>query len=293
MPKSNDPSNEMSQDFEKFKNTASMPNLSDAYFRKDGHDQAENPNGMEIIAKKKAIVREIIFTLCFSRSGEATYSPVETIKSIRKYIQEGSFGRILYSQVTSSIFDLDRTGGIDINGNLEVLVDYISRNLENDSDHDRLVDFVMRLYDHVQLAQAQQKVIQDTNKKSKEEIKGELIKTRQQAIYDFSQKLNDEARVSQRGYVATLGIFASIMVAIFSNLSLTKSIIDNFHDGLLSIVLLSTIAGTFVIIVLHILLAAIGNMLDKKIEGIASGHYILAFWMVSFICLLVLAKIGS
>lgn len=78
--------------------------------------------------------------------------------------------------------------------------------------------------------------------------------------------------MSQRGYVATLGIFASIMVAIFSNLSLTKSIIDNFHDGLLSIVLLSTIAGTFVIIVLHILLAAIGNMLDKKIEGIASGH---------------------
>lgn len=294
MQKNSDNSNEMSQKFESYKDTASMPNLSDAYLRKDGHNQAENPNGMLIIAKKKEIVREIIFTLCFSGAGKAIYSPAATVKAIRDYIsKEETFGRILYSQITSSIFDLHRTRGIDINGNLEVLVDYISRNLENDSDYNKLLDFVIQLYDHVQLAQAQQKVIQDTNRKSQEEIKNELIKTRQEAICDFSQKLNDEARVSQRGYVATLGIFASIMVAIFSNLSLTKSIIDNFRDGLLSIVLLSTIAGTFVIIVLHILLAAIGNMLDKKIEGIASGHYILAFWMVSFICLLVLAKIGS
>lgn len=294
MPKSNDTSNEMSQSFENFKNTVSMTNLSDAYFRKDGQNLAENPNGMEIITKKRAIVREIIFTLCFSRDGKSIYSPAETVKAIKKYIcEEEAFGRILYSQITSSIFDLDKTSGVDINGNLEVLIDYITQNLENDTDYAKLVDFAMRLYDHVQLAQAQQKVIQDTTQKSQEEIKGELIKTRQQAIADFSQKLNDEARVSQRGYVATLGIFASIMVAIFSNLSLTKSIIDNFHDGLLSVVLLSTIAGTFVIIVLHMLLAAIGNMLDKKIEGIAAGHYVLAFWVVSFICLLVLAKIGN
>lgn len=306
MPKSNnklnDRLNDISRGTEDNQDAASKSTVSDDMFRKDGQNRSEIPHGMEIIEKKKAIVKEIIFTLYSSSDAECKYSPEATVKAIRKYIEnketnketnEETSERILYSPITASIFSLDIKSGVDINGNLETLIGYIGDNLKGEPDYTQLVNFVMRIYDHVQLAESQQKVIQDATNRSKDEIKNELQNTRQQAVSEFGQKLNEEARTSQRGYVATMGIFASIIVAIFSNLTLTKSIIDNFHEGLLTIILLSTMAGTFVIIILHMLLSAVGNMLDKKIEGIATGNYILAFWVVSFICILLLAKVGN
>lgn len=298
MPKSNnklnDRLNDISRGTEDNQDAASKSTVSDDMFRKDGQNRSEIPHGMKIIEKKKAIVKEIIYTLYSSSDAELNYSPEATVKAIKEYIHNDETNeRILYSPITTSIFALDKISGIDINGNLQVLIEYIGSELKNDTDYNKLMDFVMRIYDHVQLAESQQKVIQDATNRSKNEIKNELQNTRQQAVSEFGQKLNDEARASQRGYVATLGIFASIIVAIFSNLTLTKSIIDNFHEGLLTIILLSTMAGTFVIIIVHMLLSAVGNMLDKKIEGIATGNYILAFWVVSFICLLLLAKVGN
>ena len=300
MPKSNnklnDRLNDISRGTEDNQDAASKSTVSDDMFRKDGQNRSEIPHGMEIIEKKKAIVKEIICTLYSSSDAEHNYSPKATVAAIKKYIQseKGKTNeRILYSPITTSIFALDKTSGIDINGNLQILIEYIGSKLKNDPDYAKLMNFVMRIYDHVQLAESQQKVIQDATNRSKNEIKNELQNTRQQAVSEFGQKLNDEARATQRVYVATLGIFASIIVAIFSNLTLTKSIIDNFHEGLLTIILLSTMAGTFVIIILHMLLSAVGNMLDKKIEGIATGNYILAFWVISFICILLLAKVGN
>lgn len=262
--------------------------INDDFLQKDGSSVVESPAGLELVRKRKELVNKIILSLGIP--GEI-YNPEATVKAIQGYFaNEKELVRILYSQITMSIFASDETTKSNIDNNFQLLIDYVSR-LENIGDQRKLMDFVLRIYDHVQLAEAQQKVIDDAKELAAKQIVKSVEKTKQDALIEVGQKLNDEARTSQRGYVATLGIFASIMVAIFGNLSLSRSIVAGFNNNLFSLILLSTLAGTFVIIIIHMLLAAVGSMLDKKIESLESGTYILAFWTLAFICFLVLAKI--
>lgn len=262
--------------------------INDDFLRKDGSNTAETPVGMELVHKRKELVNKIILTL--GVKGEV-YDPEKTVKAIRAYIiNEEELGRILYSQITMSIFESDELTKTNIDNNFQLLTDYVS-GLENKDDRKQLLDFVLRIYDHVQLAEVQQKVINDAKELAAKQVEEGVRKTKNEALQEFGNKLNEEARTSQRGYVATLGIFASIMVAIFGNLSLSRSIVAGFNNNLSSLILLGTLVGTFIIIIIHMLLTAVGNMLDKKIESLESGTYILAFWTVAFICFLVLAKI--
>lgn len=262
--------------------------INDDFLRKDGSDTVEIPVGMDLVHKRKELVNKIILTL--GVKGEV-YDPQKTVEAIRLYIiSEAELGRILYSQITMSIFESDELTKANIDNNFQLLIDYVS-SLENKDDRKQLLDFVLRIYDHVQLAEVQQKVINDAKELAAKQVEEGVRKTKNEALHEFGNKLNEEARTSQRGYVATLGIFASIMVAIFGNLSLSRSIVAGFNNNLSSLILLGTLAGTFVIIIIHMLLTAVGSMLDKKIERLESGTYILVFWTVAFICFLVLAKI--
>ena len=258
--------------------------------KKDGQDKASEGDINSAILEKQKEIQKIIYTLS---ADEGIYSPNETYESLKNLV-ENSIGRPLYSELTKQIHNMQEDQKSHIIENLSTLISFIKK----DEKNDEIWPIVFKIYDHVQLARFQEMEIQQAvedaqanirdmfenrEKKFDEKVESEKDK----AIVEITKKMSDESRTAQRGYVATLGIFAAIILAAFSSLSIAKNVSSDSYGALQSAILLNTILGTLVLGLIQLLLRAIFKMEDKEYGLINLGASVAILWLAAILSYIV------
>lgn len=220
-------------------------------------DQQNKEPDSELIKASKDFVIE----LCESFAVQTNeYSPEKSFCIINHYVsKDNHLSRILYSEISQNIFqsDLKTTGRILTN--IDSLLNFSLRD-ENRTSNKQVVDIVLRVYDHVHLADIQTSAIANiaeertrfVNKQNRNLIK---------EFNDFKEKLaeinaNYERKVekAQQNYVTVLGLFIAILVAtggvfvqsssLFNNI--VKVSIENSGKLILAASIVSAIIGNLI-----------------------------------------------
>lgn len=123
------------------------------------------------------------------------YKSEYTINSINAYLGiSESFGRILYSQISNYVFDLEPNDRATFVSNLDKLLQNVMNNPSLSND---IKKAVARIYDHTQLAVYQIENVQNTFAKGTKEVEDKLI---------------DSVKGVEKEYVGILGIFSSVIL---------------------------------------------------------------------------------
>lgn len=137
---------------------------------------------------------------------------------------------------------------------------------------------ILKLYDHIALAEFQVDQMHVAADEAKQDVikavkeKTELLQKqfddtvkdeKSKALEELGRKMSEESRNSQRGYVATLGIFSAIMLAAFTSLAVAKDAIPLISGDLSRFLLVFCLVGSFIIILVQMLLNAIFAISDK------------------------------
>lgn len=222
--------------------------------------------------------------------------------------------RLLYSKITERLYTCDESVKENIDFNLRRLLEVViteSRKrdkVDGQGEHEgtnKISDIehvILKLYDHVTLAEFQVQQIrhavdeskrdaieafQEGSKKQSIEFKRQAKEEKGKALLEISQKMSEESRNSQRGYVSTLGIFSAIMLAAFSGLAVAKDATPLINGELSKFVLVYCAVGTFIIILVQMLLNAVFTISDKfglYKKSLLShiGPYLICLWLVGF-----------
>lgn len=157
------------------------------------------------------------------------------IKSIDSYLHnEKSLKRILYSEISGYIFSLDIDGLATFASNIDTLKDYALK--PNSDITEDCIIFIIKLYDHCQLAFHQ---VENTRELFDENV--EVVK----------EKIQVDIKEIEKEYITILGIFAAIVLAFVSGLVFSNSILKYMSNvsifrliiviDLLAVVLVTTI----------------------------------------------------
>ncbi|MCQ2743479.1 MAG: hypothetical protein MJ230_01605 [bacterium] len=176
----------------------------------NGKDISFNYDNSSKLSKIKER-KKSISKLCKSLSKEyETYKPEKTINLINSYINDKStINRILYHEVSNNIFSFDENEKTNFFSNLESLLEYTITNLDENNE---TMLFVYKFYDHVQLANTQITVFNDTAKN----------------LTSVSvDKLSNEVKNIEKDNITILGIFAAILLAFVGGITFSSSVLEN------------------------------------------------------------------
>lgn len=160
-----------------------------------------------------AATREKMKLICTSLScSTSDFQPADTAKAIYELLHSNMYlSRILYSEFSNYLFTLnDYAKGI-FDTNIENLFQYVTDEV-NDDD---VKEFVIRIYDHCQLAKTQVENIDHMLKDRIEEAK--------KSIETDSKRLEKE-------YISILGIFASVVLAFIGGSMFSTSVLENIAN---------------------------------------------------------------
>lgn len=232
------------------------------------NDQQNKETDSELIKASKDFVIE----LCESFAIQANqYNPEKSFCIIDNYVNKGDhLSRILYSEISQNIFQCNTNEVGLILTNIDKLVNFSLRD-ENRKFNQPVVDIVLRVYDHVHLADIQTSAIKDIAKEQNVALQKDLD--------DFKKKLhktnaNYERKVekAQQNYVTVLGLFIAILVATGGVFVQSSSLFNN-------IVKVSIESSEKLILAASIVSAIIGNLIFfmacfiAKISGIEEKIY--------------------
>lgn len=220
--------------------------------------------------KRIAFTRKKMAELCddLCESSEE-YMPEQTVgKIVDMFNSDDMLDKMLYSQVSSQIYDLDLEERDRFEMNINALLIYVL-NKENNVSQD-CVNFVTKLYDHFQLVVHQ---IENT----------EVI------LYSGAEKvrtdLQSELKGIQKEYITILGIFASVVLTFVGGLVFTSSILQNMHQvSIYRLVFVIALLGLVVFDVIMILIKFLYDINDSYIDII--GWFIGFNAFVAIICVL-------
>lgn len=270
--------------------------------------KGENVKSLE---EKKELIRNIIRSL---KNSPETYNPQDAFRNLSNYIDKNDdYQRFLYSEITIFLYSLSDEDKANIDSNLNCLV----ASLDDDSikkayDKDKLKKLeyvILKLYDHITLAKFQVQQIQAAVDESKrhvddatkvkmkhlsDELQNIVKNEKTKALEELGRKISEESRNSQRGYVATLGIFSAIMLASFTSLAVAKDAVPLISGNLSRFLLVFCLVGSFIIILVQMLLNAIFAISDKYEEFKQSflghiGAYLVVLWIVFLVLFYVTA----
>lgn len=153
-------------------------------------------------------IKEICEDLSLS---SRAYRPKNTVELIKLYVEEeNKLERMLYSQISNFIFELDEEGRGSFATNVEKLLLY-SLNKDNNLDVD-CEKIIIKLYDHFNLALHQIGNVKNIYEKSIEELRN-----------DFEI----EIKKVEKDYITILGIFASIVLVFIGEITFSSSVLSN------------------------------------------------------------------
>ena len=186
------------------------------------------------------------------------YQPEDTVQIIIEYIRkEKRLDRMLYSEISYYIFNLDKDSRGIIVANMAQLLEY-SLTVECFEGIDSTISedcrkVIVKLYDHFELASYQ---IGNANKifeKSIEEIKSSFSK---------------EIKKIERDYITILGIFTSIVLVFIGEFSFSSAVLTNISD--VSIYRLLLIIDALALIMINIVAFLVKMIL--KVNNVKSEN---------------------
>lgn len=285
--------------------------IIEKYLRNIATGKPIEKENLELIEKKKQFIRNIILLLAISPE---IYEPKTVLQALKKYIDEnGDYQRFLYSEITIFLYSLSKDKKANIDSNLNSLIEYLSdksvKQLYNNEQLETLKYVILKLYDHIALAEFQVDQMHVAADEAKQDVikavkeKTELLQKqfddtvkdeKSKALEELGRKMSEESRNSQRGYVATLGIFSAIMLAAFTSLAVAKDAVPLISGDLSRFLLVFCLVGSFIIILVQMLLNAIFAISDKYEEFKQSflghiGAYLVVLWIVFLVLLYVTA----
>lgn len=166
-------------------------------------------------------IKNICRALCLP---VATYDPQKTIDAIKSYLSERSTKeRILYSEISTFIFDLQPDAQGVFATNIERLVSYaLDETNQVDAQHCKII---IKIYDHFQLA---------SNQKALTEIIGDQLVTGMDAAKaEISKQITEAVKIDtkqiEKQYITILGIFASVVLSFVGGITFSSSVLQNIN----------------------------------------------------------------
>lgn len=179
----------------------------DSIIRIDEEDESFSLKNSKEYQNTKGQLR----TLCQELNVQPSdYKPDVTVNTISGYLNKSDkLDRILYSEISSYIFGLKENNRANFLTNTERFFLYTLSSTTVTNDVRKIV---IKIYDHVQLANRQ---IENADNIFKNSVK------------DAKIKWLDEVKGIEREYITILGIFASIVLAFVGGITFTTSILQN------------------------------------------------------------------
>lgn len=126
-----------------------------------------------------------------------TYNPEMSATYIGAIINSKDFiGRVFYSDISAHIYGLDNYEKECFSSNIEYLMRFTLH--ENNAIADETKEFILKLYDHSQLALAQ---------------KDKMEEVFEERVAETRDNISVEVKRLEREYITILGIFAAIVLA--------------------------------------------------------------------------------
>ena len=211
-------------------------------------------------SKKYLATKRKIIGLCKSLSMETKkYKPEKTVESIENYVKtKDKMTRILYSEISNHLFNLDPEERVIFLTNVERLLIYA---LGNDSIDPDSVEIVVKIYDHTQLVNYQ---IESMNN------------IFAQRIADAKVDLHKEIKGVEKEYITILGIFASIVLAFVGSFTFSTSVLNNIAN--VDVIELSVIALIIGIVLFNLIAYLIDFLkeINDKMEYNAKGKKVVS-----------------
>ena len=168
--------------------------------------------------------------------------------------------RILYSEITNRIFDIDDKEDGTILSNAEKLVDYADANMNENEDDIRCYRMICKFWDHCNLAYKQKEL----NKNTQESLNNQFKSYMEPYIKDFKQSEKE----MQTQYISILGIFAAIVLAFTGGMTLSASVLNNIHHAsVYKLIIIACIVGLIFMFMMWLLMdfiRSIHGQLDRK-----------------------------
>lgn len=240
-----------------------------------GLGPSDNSNGKrkkveEILRYNRSFVKSICKSLNYPST---QYKAQITINLIIGYLNsEKHLSRFLYSELSSNIFQLQEHAGGDnpILTNLEKLLEIvINDQYKNSSDvsSDKIKEIVLRMFDHIHLAELQIDLIKKT-RESSEEAKKETEKYKN-VLRSLFLKLQNV----QRDYIAILGIFATVVITFIGGTVFSSAVLQTMKDvsiyRLIAVIILlgATLFNMIYILMRYLLISTEKVTKPKEEEG--------------------------
>lgn len=209
--------------------------FSPARLEKSDTAGTERPDRSDSAAKLAATKKQTK-QICFYLSCTTTDFEIEkTVAAIQDIHSSQYLSRILYSEFSNYFFGLDSEGRGMFHTNTENLLRYI----DNQEVDEQVQEFVVRIYDHCQLANAQIENI--------DHMFVDRIEEAKKNIEADSKKLEKE-------YISILGIFASVVLAFMGGSIFSTSVLQNIANASVYRIILITDFLAFVVVNLVYLL---------------------------------------
>ena len=190
--------------------------MSDSSFL-DNLTRTENSASINLENSKKYLATKRRITgLCKALSLETKeYKPEKTVESIENYVKtKDKMTRILYSEISNHLFNLDPEQRVIFLTNVERLMIYA---LGNETISLDAAKIIVKIYDHTQLVNYQ---IESMNN------------IFAQRTADAKVDLHKEIKGVEKEYITILGIFASVVLAFVGSPHKLSTSVGLNHAGL-------------------------------------------------------------
>ena len=181
-----------------------------------GNDEKKEDTGFDL-AKAKEFYAELCKDLSALTVG---YKPKKTIEIIEEYISGSGFNRMLYSEITSYMYNLESYKLTSVLHNVEKLLAF-TLSEKNEGISVDCKKIVIKIYDHCNLISNQTNNARQIHKKGIERAKN-----------DMERSLKKDFKSLEREYITILGIFVAIILAFVGGITFSSSVLQ--HMGSVS-----------------------------------------------------------
>lgn len=213
--------------------------------------------GSEFLKDRRRLTKKIVQSF---QIRDEDYEARDTIQTIKEYLaQKDEIGRLLYSEITTTIFLLEEKDRGQIQTNITKLIEEIysednAHLLDEFSSEEKIKykQIILKIYDHVQLATYQ---IHNITEEAVEQSKKQ-----------FEDKMKEGLKKAERNYVAILGIFASIITAAMGGFNYVAKVFDAVDklNYLPTLIGLTTIIGMVLVTLTGLMTKLIFHMEETK-----------------------------
>ena len=173
-----------------------------------------------------------VIAICKTLLTYPTYDPSETLDLLKSYINaETTFNRLLYSQISTFVFNLSDEESDTFTHNLSY---FFENAIETSEEYDTMLNTVFKFYDHAELALRQKNLLssnavireQSALRDDLEKIQADF-KESEHKLTNTESEFNNTIKNTQRDYITIFGIFSAIIISFVGGISFSSAILES------------------------------------------------------------------